>query len=260
MFVALVVVALVMRIIYETKNVATQCRENDIVFEEGKKSVPNKIPISWSYSSFRQWSTCAAQWKYQRVERLPQGPKGAALLRGIKIHENAEHFLKSRTEDLLEPLEPWREHLEELRAKPGLQSELEWCIDIEGNFVDWKDWDRAWLRVKIDAQFVEKGVLHLVDFKSGKVRDSDKEQVGLYAWFAMRQFLEFKKIKAELYYIDQMDIDDTHEFTRKKDLKRLEDQWQRRAEVMLADREWRATPGYYCRFCDYNKAPCEVGQ
>lgn len=217
-----------------------------------------KIPTSWSYSSWRQHGQCAAQWKYQRIDRLPQGPPGPALERGTRVHKGLEEYLLGDDTALPKEAAHFVEELEALRGMDTLEVEHEFAIDVNGDFVDWKDWANAWMRVKMDALHFSDGgkTLHLIDFKTGKVRDFDRNQLELYGWFGLRQWPEVTKVKAELWYIDACDIDDEHEFKR-KDLPKLERKWLARARNMLEDREWRPTPGYWCNWCDYNGAPCE---
>lgn len=215
---------------------------------------------SWSYSSWRQHETCPAQWKYERIDRLPKAPPGPPLLRGIEIHEGLEAYLRNGAE-LPPGLEPWREELESLRAVPGLVAEGQFSFTEDGELCAWNDWDRCWLRAKLDAHYTDDDTLHLIDFKTGRVRDEDgRHQLELYAWVGFVAFPDVKKVQPELWYLDAGDIDDQHVFVRRKDFARLARTWRERAETLLSATEFPPRPGRHCSWCNYSGGnPCPKG-
>lgn len=217
---------------------------------------------SWSYSSWRQFTQCPAQWRYERIDRLPKAPPGPPLLRGIAIHEALEAYLKTPEGAEIPPdLESWQHELERLRSLPGLVAEGQFAFTEAGEVCDWKDWDRCWLRAKLDAHYVLKDTLHLVDFKTGRVRDQDGvHQLELYAWVGFTAFPEIAKVRPELWYLDAGDLDDRHLFTRRKDFAHLDRVWRSRAAEVLEAEKYDPKPGRHCHWCPYAGGnPCPKG-
>ena len=103
--------------------------------------------MAYSYSAVKQYEQCPAQYKFNRIDKLPQ-PTGAAASRGTMIHSEIENILNGglviisdEVEHLLPKIETWIG----LKA----QSEMKFAVDKDWKAVKYDD-PTAWCRGVID--------------------------------------------------------------------------------------------------------------
>lgn len=230
---------------------------------------------SWSYSVYTQYLKCPLSVCYDKVQRIKIAePPNPHFERGDRVHKAAEQFVGSRSgrpSKLTAELEGLRNKLLMLR-KAKARTEQEWAFDRDWRQVDWRDWNRAWLRVKTDAcleRSKPKPLVRIVDYKTGKVYDDHKQQRSLYALGGLQlvQLGELAggsakvSLTAEHWYADT-GLTATEEFTM-TDLPRLKQEWLARTAQMMADTRYKPNPGYHCRWCRFRKSnggPCEDEQ
>ena len=224
---------------------------------------------SWSYSTYNMWSQCPRRIYYAKIEKRPD-PLGAAAQKGIKVHAMAEHFIKGEIDRFPEKgvgkaLNAWVEDLTRLRESPTAKSELDFTFTEDWQQTHWRDWDNAWVRMKIDAfDRPEKDTVVVIDFKTGRRRDYDK-QLELYALASFKAYPQVERAVAEIWYIDEgaigaPDAVDGIEFTKDEEPE-LQAKWDERAGKLMADTEFRAT-GQGCDWCPFSNrkgGPCERG-
>jgi RecB family exonuclease len=159
--------------------------------------------------------------------------------------------------------------LVDLRKRKA-KAELEWAFDRQWIPVDWRDWDRAWLRIKTDvcADSVKPPTVDIVDWKTGKVHPEHAQQRSLYALGGLQLVQIGKlaggskdvKLTAQHVYVDTGQSA-TENYVM-KDLAPLKREWMTRIKEMMADTEYRPNPGHACRWCKFSKlkgGPCKEG-
>jgi CRISPR/Cas system-associated exonuclease Cas4 (RecB family) len=232
------------------------------------------VQKSWSFSRQRDYAVCPEFFKHKYIDKLEESVNDA-MIRGTLIHNLAEDYVlgytqkrddknrkigpKKKVTTLAPELSQFEDEFKMLR-KVKAQVELmltytkDWAEQCE-----WTDWNRAWVRVKVDAMYVRKdNVLVLIDHKTGRIKTEHREQLSLYAIAGFLDQLNIKKVSTELWYIDHGQIVD-EEYSRDQ-LDALISIWSKRTKGLLTDTTFKPTPSdESCKYCPYKKSkggPC----
>lgn len=233
-------------------------------------STTTRRPTAWSFSAYKQHKECPRQYRYERVERRPPPggvkPKSPAQLRGDDVHKSAERYLKAGGR-VPKEFASFAHELRALRALKAL-SEASWTFTEKWDETRWDDWDRAWLRVKLDSGFVasnaaeyrrmvaklrdpEAEYLHnlsfrdlpdgaiaeVIDFKTGKLYDGYDEQLELYALTAFRKWPDVELVGPTLWFVDQgLQVGGPHATHALPGVVT----WYARTQVPAIEKAWRA--------------------
>jgi CRISPR/Cas system-associated exonuclease Cas4 (RecB family) len=237
------------------------------VFGTPLPSVPAPPPITaWSYSRLSVYEGCPRRAKYQFVDKLAE-PEGEAIVRGKQIHEAAAEMLVTGTEefandDVNSTLRPWRNTIKMLR---GMASRAEFSAAFD---IDWAECEwfsrRAWLRIVFDVIVPPSadGTVMVLDWKTGKPRDSHASQQSLYACGASTLYPDAKKIEVSFAYLDYPTKPPVLASYDAAGIPALKAAWEERASPMLRDTEFPTRVGPRCQWCPYAKSkggPCEQG-
>jgi len=216
---------------------------------------------AWSYSALSGYETCPAQHKYRKLLRLNE-PKSDALFRGIKIHNEAAHFLDGSVERFPTNCISFRDQFYELRDMNPIVEE-KWGFNKRWKPTGWMSKDVK-CRVSLDVlKLYSDDTADVIDHKTGKYwPDNDKyeEQLGLYAATTIKLHPYIKSATARLWYLDTGD-EVIFEFTKDHAMDILGD-LEERAEVMMADTTCVPRPNMFCKWCHFRKdngGPCEFG-
>ncbi len=230
---------------------------------------------SWSYSVYNQYMKCPMSVMFDKVMRIRiSEPFNPAFEKGNKVHKAAETYIAApgRAPSIIEELKTVTTRLKKFRALKA-RVEQDWTFTRQWLPTTWNDWANGWLRIKVDVCAEEKAppLIHITDWKTGKIHDEHKQQRSLYALGGLQlvdlgllaKDVKKKDVKliAEHVYTDTTQTA-TEEFTM-KDLKPLKDEWERRIKYMMSDTRYAAKPGYHCRWCKFrasNGGPCESEQ
>lgn len=222
-------------------------------------------PAHWSYSALSCYEKCAAQYHFKHRLRLPD-TKGPALVRGIKIHETMEAYLKNgESIPMLERVPNLKAWVDAMRQWPKLESEQRWLLGR-----DWKPIAQLptaakvpfWCVVKVDGYGEpSKGVGHVVDWKTGKIYDDNIDQIALYAAVALERFDYLKKVDVSLVYLDQKQLE--QETITRAQATAIKKDYARRVLTLEQDITFRPSPETRrCSWCAYSKTkggPCKAG-
>jgi hypothetical protein len=233
--------------------------------------MPNKkIPLvkAWSYSRYDCYQKCPALFKYRAIERRDE-PKGEALLNGIKVHEDAEKYLKREIGRVPPTLNKLSKDFSSIKKIDAIPEEA-WTLTKDWTETGWFDAD-AWLRIKVDAHYsVDDKTLKVIDFKTGKIRLNEgyEQQLELYAVGAFAIF-DVERVETELWFVDhgviygRGDNDDEnqeHFMYEISEYESLVKVWKQRIKPMFNDTRFDPTPNYSCKWCHFSKAnggPCK---
>lgn len=239
-----------------------------------------KLITSWSFSRYRCYCECPYKAKLKFVDKLKE-PGSPAMDRGDAIHKMAEAYIKGhdasgkKVTKLAPELKKFDVLLKKLRK---LNTKDPDAIFVEGGWyftkdwakTTWNDWAKCWLRVKMDVAYREGGVLHVIDWKTGKFRPEENatymEQLELYALAALIDDETIEAVVPSLRYLDHgityPDAERSEEvivYTR-KDVAGLKKTWLKRIKAMLVDTRFNPRPNNRCRYCHFRKengGPCK---
>jgi hypothetical protein len=203
----------------------------------------------WGFSKLDVYRACPQKFAYQFIERIPQA-SSAAMERGQKMHEDIESYLNGWKQELMPSLATWQPALDKLKAQnfkgeQALGIDDEWCL-----LPDWFD-KRTWLRVKMDAYYIENGVFNAIDFKSGKYRVPSQDQIELYAVASLSIEPTITSATAQFWFLDTDDVF-SKTYTR-DELIALRAKYEVASAPLYTDTTWKPTPSNECRWCPYSK-------
>ena len=223
---------------------------------------------SWSYSTWGQYKKCPRKVYFSKIKKLPD-PIGKAGQRGIVIHEVAEKYVKGMIDAFPakgpgKDLVHFVESFDRLKNSPSAKAELDFTFTVEWQQTHWRDWDNAWVRMKIDAfERVDKKTIRVIDYKTGQRRDYEA-QLELYGLGGFKAHPEVETVLAEIWYLDEGDTHDPIEIVEfhRHEEDALQKLWEKRVDSMMNDTEYRPSPSSECSWCPFSKrkgGPCEAG-
>lgn len=219
---------------------------------------------SWSYSRWKQYEECPAKARYKFILRLPE-PQGDAAARGDTIHKGAEEYVQGIRKTLPKELSSFKQEFQGIKKVKGVAAELSLAYTNKWIACSPTDWNRAWVRIKIDLVTPpdKAGEVLIADVKSGKVRDEYQEQLELYAVAGFLQWPQAARVRGQLWYVDQGVIkpeDPDAGVFQRKELPKLIKLWDQRTKPMLNDTVFAPRAGRYCSWCHFSKSkggPCK---
>jgi CRISPR/Cas system-associated exonuclease Cas4 (RecB family) len=249
---------------------------------------PRLITISaWSYSRLSTYTQCPRKAKYLYVDKLKEpDDRAPALVNGSRVHALAAVHTTRKLPKWDKDSLPFKAELERALNSKRIPSELEcfkeefgvmiraralveqeWAFSKEWNYLGPDGWfsKQAWLRVKVDAHFLDerkKGTLrettvHIVDHKTGKFSPDHALQRSLYALAALIVYPDATAVAAAHWYLDAGR--EEKEMWRADQLPALKEEWIRRTTAMLSDTTFAPNPTDKCRWCHFRKdngGPC----
>lgn len=236
-------------------------------------ATPQVRPLTaWSFSRYSDYKTCPQLFKFKHLMGMKE-PGNAAMQRGSDIHTLAESYTKGQTPKLPTELGLFKEEFADLKKQKYkyIEESWIWTKDWAAETV-FNDWKGAWLRVKLDAAYLnpKHNALVVIDHKTGKLNDYRKpeyhEQLELYGLSGLIKFPEVKLVSPRLWYLDAGVIypdgvkpdEPELEYTR-ADEPRLRKVWLARIKPMFSDTKCKPKPSKACDWCHFRKAnggPC----
>lgn len=211
--------------------------------------------MAYSYSAIKQYEQCPAQYKFNRIDKLPQ-PTGAAASRGTMIHNEIENLLNGSLmliSDEVQHLMPKIESWINLKAQP----EMKFAVDKDWKAVAYDD-TSAWFRGVIDLYIEQDNEATVLDFKTGKDRDY-ADQVSVYASVILATKPHIDAVNVGIEFIDLKKYRSYNTITRSR-LSDLQTDLSSRIGHLQSDNIYAANPSGLCRFCHYRKdngGPCK---
>lgn len=223
---------------------------------------------AWSFSRWRDYDTCPRLARFRHLDKVPEpsdeerGPDHP-LVRGTRVHGEAEGYLKTPRTKLPKSLASLAEEFRRLRAA-RTRSEISLGFDRAWKVVGFFARD-VWLRMKIDALSVDDAAeVRVTDFKTGRYRAEDENnqlQLDLYSVSGLQAYPKAKRATSELWYVDHGLVVDGGVLLR-RDLAAAAKRWEERVEPMFADKRFSPKPGPACRWCAFARSkggPCDLG-
>ena len=143
---------------------------------------------------------------------IPEGKKEHPMLRGTRVHDSAELYLKEDCE-LIPELQPFALGFESLKYLIG-RNGFEFVIEDQWAFT--KDWqitgwlsDDAWCRMKLDCMVIHGTEAVVIDYKTGKRYGNEIShmiQAQLYQVAAFLRYPQLEHVEVEYWYTDLKEI------------------------------------------------------
>lgn len=212
----------------------------------------------WSYSRLTTWETCPRRYKYNYVDKLASFREmGLAASRGTEIHSKGEAYLKGDLQLYPPEFQKVSAHTMYLKTR-GAKPEVKLGVKADWTPCEYSD-PETYIRVIIDILLEDEGVLHVQDWKTGRIYDHHVDQLGIYVAVAAAHFPEATEYRSRAVYIDQGVIAKPVVTTpdRLKPSRLMIDGRIKNAED---DKVWPTKAGPECKWCDYSKAyggPCQ---
>ncbi len=219
---------------------------------------------AWSYSRLAQWEGCPAAFNYKSGITVPKvkEEQSPAMARGDEIHKMAARFITTPDAAFPAELAKFDELMWQLHDIPAESktSEQQWGFTKNWRSTGWFSAD-TWFRNVLDAAVVyPDGEADVIDFKTGKMYDSNEDQRELNALALICRFPQVSKVTSRMWYLDS-----GHEtYTEIEAWQRSEliEKWEKRVAPMFADTVFAPRPNDKCRWCSFaksKKGPCKFG-
>lgn len=235
-----------------------------------------------SVSKVKCYDTCAAQYKFSYIDKLPKKEWEHHIL-GTFVHEVLENFhiayingstLKYNVvmssvykealvkykvkltneikQEAKKILDNYLKRLYSIKSSSGI-SEPSRVIAVEKRFtINIKD--RLILTGAIDRIQVDgDNMLHVADYKTTKQKKYLKDdffQLQTYAYILFLENPDILKIRGSYILLRHNFEFLTREFDREETLK-IKDKYEKYAEEILSDKLFRAKPSKLCEYCDF---------
>lgn len=219
---------------------------------------------SWSFSRWETYRECPLKAKLKFIDRKKE-PGSAAMDEGSRVHALAESYVLNPKMKLPPELKLFKKEFADLRKRP-VAVELTLAFKKDWSPTTYDDWGSCWLRIKIDAMYVEKKIVTLIDHKTGKAREVSKEQMELYALGAFLAVPDAEEARANLWYLNKGVIHgadgeegQADSIYKRAQLPTLIKTWEDRVKPMMSDTRFAPRPGQYCSYCHFRKSnggPC----
>ena len=223
---------------------------------------PKRIS-SVSYSRLEIFEKCGWWAFLEFVERRPKpvdptGKGEVAKNRGILIHGEAEKYIRGESNVLVRELQKGQipELLDRLRTDwpdGHIEVEQDWAFTLDWDKTQWNNWKECWLRVKCDVVEHGDGLLHIVDWKSGKRFGNEvkhSQQGLLYGVASIMRYPDPTDIKITFAYTDEGKVvSKTH---KREVLARMLPSFDERLKKVTSTEKFAAKPSKItCRFCPF---------
>lgn len=242
-----------------------------------KKKPEEKLAFSASVSKIKTFTSCKLKYKFSYIEKLPK-KEWEHLKFGNFVHEVLETFHKKllagdvtprhslMTECFKAALKNWKLEAEAkkeayeiinkyltLLAEQEKNDNLSHVIAVEKEFYINID-DKILLNGFIDRVQLDKdNVLHVADYKTSRSKtylEKDFFQLLTYAFVMCLENPDLERVRAS-YIMLKHDFEFvTKEFTRKEIMK-IEKDFLKYADKIMAETEFNAKTSPLCRFCDF---------
>lgn len=218
----------------------------------------------WSPSLLKRFEKCPYSVKLRYVDKLKEPPSEAAD-RGIRIHREAEQYIRGELEKLPKEFKKFPALLRTLRdmykeEPEKIMPEDQWAFDDEWNEVEWFA-SNVWCRVSPDVFIRENETSAIIyDWKSGKLQGNEithAEQGIIYAMCAFQKYPELQFIENKFIYVDEDRI--TQKILRREQINILVPRLLDRISKLTKAKHFTPKPSRSaCKFCYYNQsAICE---
>lgn len=202
-----------------------------------------------SYSKYSTWCQCPLKYKYLYIDKFKEG-SSEALDHGTAIHKEMEEYLKFPTMPLPICVHDDLKHMVALVKATKPEIEAWWTLNYD--LKECGSWDQdVAFRAKIDFYYLQDAHLVIGDWKTGKVRPKNMEQLQFYAMVAFNLFPAIERITIELYFLEH-GVYQTQEFIRSQ-AEALQVAWDARLQPFRDALLFPPNVTPLCGWCGFSK-------
>lgn len=201
----------------------------------------------FSHTKLSTFNTCPMQFKFKYVDRLRE-ESNDAMTRGRSIHGDMEVYVKTQVTDnpaLMEFLETdVGVKYKKIIATGDNRAEVR--LGLDESFAKIPYGKEAMVNCIIDFIYMEDGVVHLVDWKTGRVpSEQDWSQLSMYAL----AFLKDAPVTISYVYLDH-GVENTRSFTQ-DDWAALRDEVATRINNIETCTDMARKITWKCKYCGF---------
>lgn len=221
--------------------------------------LPECAPLrTCSFSALKLYEQCpyAAHLKYTRRLPTPEPLESSPLIRGQRIHEYAENYVKgvAPLHKSLEQLTQRFELLHKLYNEGKVLVEEEWALTKELEPCEWNA-ANVWLRCKADAVIKHDPLsATVIDYKTGKRYGNEikhNQQAQLYAGMAFFLYPSLTDVNTQIWYVDEKGLVIEKHIPRIKG-QELFNKFIDKFQTMTTVTRFPPRPNVMnCKWCDY---------
>lgn len=214
--------------------------------------------FTWSYSSLRNFETCALRYQNYDILHSVKEPVSGPMADGKKIHDA---FRAHVAEGVSLPtgltmFEPVLEKLSQAKGEVLAEQKLALTEDLRPTAFFGPG---VWFRTVLDYLNVKDTAAVIIDYKTGKPRDGEELQLELAACTVFAYRPGIRRVKTGFLYTQTGQIV-RHEYTRDHAMGIWEKVLPRVNKMFQAgiDNDYQPKPGYLCKnwcavvSCKYN--------
>lgn len=154
---------------------------------------------AWSFSSIEMYRTCPRQYHEVRVLKKWKEEKTKERAWGDAVHKALENALLHGT-PLPAGMEVWQGIADQFRALKGtLVAEQQFALDENWQKVEWFS-KKAYMRVILDATWIDGRVAKVVDWKTGKPKHGS-DQLALFAFAIFLLYPEVEEVRTMFVWL-----------------------------------------------------------
>lgn len=210
-----------------------------------------------SYTALKQFQNCPRQYHEVRVLKLHPYVQSAEAEFGDRAHKALE--LAGRDGIPLPPeFAAYQWVIDDIvKQLPGeLHFEYEFSLSSMGNPVPVRDWNRKYWMGKADVLAIDGTHAICIDYKTGKSKYPDPEQLDLMALFTFNTFPEVERVSGMLLFL-QDGVTETTSHTR-ADLLALSNKFHSiTRDIAFANEsgQWKENKTPLCGWCPCTTCP-----
>lgn len=204
---------------------------------------------SWSYSSLKDFEGCGFRYHQVKVAKKYPFVETEAIRYGNVAHKACEEYIRDGKE-LPEGLGKFKEILDKLNRMEGDKvCEKEMALRADLTPTEWFAKD-VWVRGKGDLVILKDGEAKVVDYKFGKNKYPDKDQLELMALMVFQYYPHVEEVKGGLLFMEYNDFVKAKYERRQKD--KLWEKWVNKTNALdtaFATGRWKKNPTPLCGWC-----------
>lgn len=211
----------------------------------------------YSYSRLSTHEQCARKFKYSYIDKIPVGyVDRTALLKGGAVHSILENYPDKSTHKLAPKYQYIADkfistELAEKYLSVDSNREVHFGLNKDLEPTEYRD-KNAIFRGKIDHVCIIDGVLYLIDWKTGKLKDirwQDFRQLLFYAIYFFKKYSKINKIKISYVYVEHESENDI--LLERQYLDKYTKELTDMIDAAENDEEFRKSESKLCEWCDF---------
>jgi hypothetical protein len=177
--------------------------------------------------------------------------------RGTRLHKLCEDYLTDKGPEVAAPYDIRKIALTVYQLKQkGAKAEQTWLLDR--NWEPTQIEEEAKIKAIVDFHWLDKDVLRLHDYKSGRPYPDHDDQLEFYALVGLRRYPAVRRVESSALYIDSGAEGSQRSILREM-FSHYSKRWVQLVERLDDEVRFEPTPGNHCSRCHYGSSkggPC----